>query len=171
VPWWSLLKPAGSSAPQACPLVEASPGDRRFGNYIDTASLPRVSEREKRWQYRLASRLRGTQSEGPAGPVMWVTGSLVARLTRCGRSMAIQRDRRRGSVDTMISSTSSRLASLRIASIGVGSTTSPSASAPVSRSRPARAAAAPRPGRGVPEVGCHAAYSWISPPRTSRRRN
>lgn len=24
--------------------------------------------------------------------------------------------------------------------------------------------------RGVPEVGCHAAYSWISPPRTSRRR-
>ena len=111
---------AGSSAPQACPLVEASPGDRRFGNYIDTASLPRVTEREKRWQNRIASRQRGTQSEGPAGPLMWVTGSLVARLTRCGRSIVIQRDRRRGSVETMISSTSSRLASLRIASTRSG---------------------------------------------------
>ena len=79
-----------------------------------------MTEREKRWQNRLASRQRGTQSEGPAGPLMWVTGSLVARLTRCGRSIVIQRDRRRGSVETMISSTSSRLASLRIASTRSG---------------------------------------------------
>jgi hypothetical protein len=35
----------------------------------------------------------GRQSEEPAGPLMWVTGRLVARLTRCGRSIAIQRDR------------------------------------------------------------------------------
>jgi hypothetical protein len=60
----------------------------------------------------------GRQSDGPAGPLMWVTGSLVARLMRWGRSIAIQRDIRRGRVDTMISSTSSRLASLRIASMG-----------------------------------------------------
>ena len=62
---------------------------------------------------------RGRQSEGPAGPLMWVTGSLVARRTRRGRSIAIQRDRRCGKVDTMISSTSSRLASLRIASMAL----------------------------------------------------
>ena len=75
------------------------------------------------------------EREGPAGPVMWVTGREVARRMRWRRSIAIHRERRRGRVETMTSSASSRLAILRIASTGIGSTTSPSASTPDSPSR------------------------------------
>jgi hypothetical protein len=41
---------------------------------------------------------------------MWMTEREVARRMRRGRSIAIHRERRRGRVETMISSASSRLA-------------------------------------------------------------
>jgi hypothetical protein len=95
----------------------AAPGGDRLhppsqGVRLDVSIAP-----DRGWGISAAA---GRQSEGPAGPLTWVTGRAVVRRMRWGRSIAIQRDRRRGRVDTMISSTSSRLASLRIASMGWG---------------------------------------------------
>ena len=55
--------------------------------------------------------------------VMWVTGSLKLRRTRCGRSIASHREAWRGSVDRMISSNCWRSSTSRIARRGSGSPT------------------------------------------------
>jgi hypothetical protein len=50
------------------------------------------------------SGMAGYYSEGPAVPSTWVTGTVLSRVIRCGRSVSSHRDSDRGRVATTMPS-------------------------------------------------------------------